>query len=157
MTGCKDGSLPVVSRELDETIESLVPAVTDLLQRITGAAPAVTEGEGSDVELSAPLRFPDGIGKGQVVASLFRWRNAVRLDVEIVHNRAFVTAEGIASDRHCFLNDFQASATLPAGTTELPAEFKREVVSGISAAKDAVQRYNRHHEAPWSQVGVVER
>ena len=155
MTGCKDSSLPVLSRELEDTIESLVPAVEDLLQRITGAAPEVTEGDVSDVLFAAPLRFPDGIGQGQVLASLFRWRDTVRLDIEIVHNRAFATPQGRASERSCFLNDYEASVTVQTGTTELPASFQREVISGISAARDAVQRYNRRNDAPWSQVRVV--
>ena len=72
MTGCTESTTPVLNRELEETIESLVPAVEGLLQRITGAAPASTDGEGTDLEIAAPLRFPDGIGQGQVLALLFR-------------------------------------------------------------------------------------
>jgi len=155
MTGCMDSSLPVICRELDETIGNLVPAVEGLLQRLTDAVPTVGELEGPGVKVTALLRFPDGIGKGEVVASLFRWRESVRLDIELAHNRAFKKPDGTASDRRCFLNDYEASITVPAGTEELPAEFQREVVSGISAARDAVQRYNRVHQAPWSQVSVT--
>jgi len=156
MTGCTDSSLPVICRELDETIENLVSVVEDLLQRLSDAAPISTgETEGSGARLTVPLRFPDGIGQGQVVASLFRWREAVRLDIEIVHNRTFTRPDGGASDRRCFLNDYEASVSLPVGTKELPAEFERQVISGIVAARDAVQRYNRQHQAPWSQVRVA--
>ncbi len=155
MTGCMDSSLPVICRELDETIGNLVPAVEGLLQRLTDAVPTVGELEGPGVRVTAPLRFPDGIGKGEVVASLFRWRESVRLDIELAHNRAFTKPDGKASERRCFLNDYEASITVSAGTEELPAEFQREVVSGISAARDAVQRYNRVHQAPWSQVSVT--
>jgi hypothetical protein len=150
-----DSSLPVICRELDETIGNLVPAVEGLLQRLTDAVPTVGELEGPGVRVTAPLRFPDGIGKGEVVASLFRWRESVRLDIELAHNRAFTKPDGKASERRCFLNDYEASITVSAGTEELPAEFQREVVSGISAARDAVQRYNRVHQAPWSQVSVT--
>lgn len=155
MTGCMDSSVPVICRELDETIEALVPAVEDLLQRLTDAVPEKSEAEGSGFKITAPLSFPDGIGKGQVVASLFRWREAVRLDIEIVHNRAFTKPDGTASDRPCFLNDFTASTKLDTGSEELTADFQREVIAGVSAARDAVQRYNRVNRAPWSQVRVA--
>jgi len=155
MTGCTESTTPVLNRELEETIENLVPAVEDLLQRITGAAPVGTAGEGTDLEIAAPLRFPDGIGQGKVLASLFRWRDTVRLDIEIVHNRTFVTPRGAASDRRCFLNDYQASTTIEIGAEGIPENFQREVISGISAAREAVQRYNRRNNAPWSQVAVA--
>jgi hypothetical protein len=155
MTGCTDSSLPVICRELDETIENLVSVVEDLLQRLSDAAPIGTETEGSGARLTVPLRFPDGIGQGQVVASLFRWREAVRLDIDIVHNRTFTRPDGGASDRRCFLNDYEASVKLPVGTSELPEEFERQVISGVLAARDAVQRYNRRSQAPWCQVRVA--
>ena len=155
MTGCTESRIPVLHRDPEETIENLAPHVEDLLQRITGAAPARTEGDGTGLEIAAPLRFPDGIGQGQVLASLFRWRHTVRLDLEIVHNRTFITPRGTASDRRCFLNDFQASSTLSIGAEEIPESFQREVISGVSAARDAVQRNNRRNNAPWSQVAVA--
>jgi len=155
MTGCTDSSLPVICRELDETIENLVSVVEHLLQRLSDAAPSSVETEGSGARLTVPLRFPDGIGQGQVVASLFRWREAVRLDIEIVHNRTFSRPDGGASDRRCFLNDYEASVSLPVGTAELPNEFEHQVIAGVLAAREAVQRYNRQHQAPWSQVRVT--
>ena len=155
MTGCMDSRTPVICRELDETIERLLPFVEDLLERLTDAVPETSEAEGSGFKVCAPLRFPDGIGKGQVVASLFRWREKVRVDIEIVHNRAFTKPDGTASDRRLFLNDYTASIKLETGCRELPADFQREVIAGVSAARDAVQRYNRENQAPWSQVRVA--
>jgi hypothetical protein len=155
MTGCTESRIPVLSRDIEETIESLVPAVEDLLQRITGAAAYRVEPEGIDLKFAAPLLFPDGIGKGQVSASLFRWRDAIRLDVVIVHNRMFMTPQGTASNRRCFLNDYQASVTIRIGAQGIPDDFQRDVISGVSAARDAVQRYNRRNNAPWCQVVVV--
>ncbi|MFQ5704294.1 MAG: hypothetical protein ACE5HT_09750 [Gemmatimonadales bacterium] len=156
MTGCIDSTVPATCRELDATIESVLPAVEDLLQRLSGEDQVVClETEGTDIKLRAPLRFPDGIGQGQVVANLFRWREAVRLDVEIVHNRMLARPDGIASDRRCFLNDYQASVTLEQGATELPSEFRREVISGVSAAQQAVLRHNRSHPEPWGRVAVT--
>ncbi len=155
MTGCTESRTPVISRDIEETIDNLAPAVEDLLQRITGAAPVDTEGDGTDLAFAAPLRFPDGIGQGQLMASLFRWRDTVRLDIEIVHNRTFMTPKGIASDRRCYLNDYQASATITIGAEDIPEQFQREVISGVSAARDAVQRYNRRNTAPWSKVSVA--
>ena len=155
MTGCTESRIPVLSRDLEEAIERLAPSVEDLLQRIAGAAPVATDGEGSDVILAAPLRFPDGIGQGKIVASLFRWRDTVRLDIHIDHNRVFMTPKGTASDRRCYLNDYQASVTLTVEALEVPETFQREVISGISAARDAVQRYNRRNSAPWNQISVA--
>ena len=155
MTGCTESRIPVLSRDLEETIERLIPCVEDLLQRITGAAPVVTEGEGTDVLVAAPLRFPDGIGHGEVVASLFRWRDTVRLDIHIEHNRVFMTPTGIASERRCYLNDYQASVELTIETLEVPENFRHEVITGVSAAREAVQRYNRRNNSPWNQVSVA--
>lgn len=155
MTGCTDSQLPVVTRELDETIDRLVPAVEDLLQRLTDSASVLSEVEETEVKVTAPLQFPDGIGHGQIVARLFKWREEVRIDIEIVHDRAFTRPDGTASDRKCFLNDYEASISLSAGTDTIPSDFERQVISGVSAARDAVQRHNRRHRAPWSQVSVT--
>ncbi len=155
MTGCTDSKLPVITRELDETIDSLVPAVEDLLQRLTDSVSVLSEVQETEVKLTAPLQFPDGIGQGQIVARLFRWREAARIDIEIVHDRAFSRPDGSASDRKCFLNDYEASISLPAGTKSLPGDFERQVISGVSAARDAVQRHNRGHCAPWNRVSVT--
>ncbi len=155
MTGCTDSSLPVICRELDETIERLAPAVEDLLQRLSDSDCIASELYGTGVKLAAPLSFPDGIGHGEVVAILFRWREAVRLDIEIVHNRTFTRPDGTASDRKCFMNDYEASITLQPGTEELPVAFRRQVIAGVLAARDAVQRHNHRHQAPWNEAKVT--
>ncbi|MFB3111052.1 MAG: hypothetical protein ACE10G_03365, partial [Gemmatimonadales bacterium] len=94
MTGCQDSNatLPVV--EIDARLESLIPAVVSLLQRNTSVKPTVTYAVGTDVKFSSELSFPDGIGEGEIVAELFVYRNAVRLDLHLEHNRVFATANG---------------------------------------------------------------
>ncbi len=155
MTGCTESGLALLHRELDETIESLLPSVEALLQALASDESVTSEPSDAGHTSSIPLRFPDAIGAGKVVGVLFRYRDHVRLDIEIVHNRRFARPGGQPSDRRCFLNDFVASISLPAKTAELPQEFRRYVVSGVSAARDAVQRHNRQQTAPWSQVVVA--
>ena len=155
MTGCTDSGLNLLQRTLDETIESLVPQLESLLQTLAPAETVSCGPEDSGYKLTVPLAFPDGIGRGQVVARVFRYRDHVRLDVEIAHTRMFARPDGSPSDRRCFLNDFVASARIqPKG--ELPPEFRRYAVAGVHAARDAVQRHNRAQTAPWNQVHVVD-
>ncbi len=155
MTGCTDSGLTLLRRELDETIERFLPAVESLLQTLAPDEAVEHESEGAGYVMAVPLRFPDGVGHGKVVAELFRYRDQVRLDIELVHNRMFALPDGSASDRRCFMNDFVASQHLTASTEELSPDFRRSVVSGVHAALDAVQRHNRAQAAPWSQVTVV--
>jgi hypothetical protein len=155
MSGSIDINSAVLSRELDQTIGRLLPAVEDLLERISNSGIVMIEGHESEVRVLAPLRFPDGIGRGEVVARLFRWRNTVRLDMHVEHNRVLARRDGTSSGRRCFLNDFQASTTIAVGIEELPADFRRQVIAGTLAARDAVQRYNRNHRAPWSEMRVA--
>lgn len=148
MTGCQDSNatLPVV--EIDARLESFIPAVVSLLQRITSVKPTVTY-VGTDVKFSSELSFPDGIGEGEIVAELFVYRDAVRLDLHLEHNRVFATANGGPSERRCYLNDFVASVTLDAEQDTLPNDFVRGVVAGVTAARDAVRRHNRRAKLPW--------
>ena len=155
MHGCVDTNLSVVSRELDEAIRAMVPAVENLMQRLSDEQPVVAEVDGTGINISVPLRLPDGIGKAEVVARLFHWREEVRLDIEIVHNRAFAQPDGTPSDRKCFLNDYHASVTRDPKSTDLTAEFERQVVSGVLAARDAVQRHNRRYDRPWNRIAVA--
>jgi hypothetical protein len=155
MTGCVESGNSVLFRELDATIEELAPAVEDLLQRAGPAEQIRSDAGEGGIKYAMPVHFPDGIGQGQLVARLFRYREAVRLDVELEHNRVFTRPDGGASDRRCFFNDFVASITLPAGTRELSVDFRRRVLSGLHAAREAVQRYNRKHPEPWNAVKVV--
>jgi hypothetical protein len=142
-------------RTLQESLLQLVPVVTDLLKRITHVDPVVTaSGEGGTL-ITAALTFPDHIGEGSLVAELFRYRDALRLDIRIDHNRYFALADGAPTERRCFLNDYVASHTMAPGEQELPTEFVRNVVAGVSAARDAVHRHNKRCQAPWNEVRVA--
>lgn len=156
MTECIETSHSLLYRELDETIEQLAPAVEALLQRISPDGFVASEPDELEHRVSVRLPFPDGIGRGEVVARLFRYRDNVRVDLEIDHNRVFAGRNGYPSEQRCFLNDFVASVTLPAGTDLLPADFERSVVSGVHASREAVQKHNRNHKQPWNQLKVVE-
>ncbi len=154
MTGCQDSNatLPVV--EIDARLESFIPAVVSLLQRITSVKPTVTC-VGTDVKFSSELSFPDGIGEGEIAVELFVYRDAVRLDLHLEHNRVFATANSRPSGRRCYLNDFVASVTLDAEQDTLPNDFVRGVVAGVTAARDAVRRHNRRAKLPWNEIRVA--
>ncbi len=155
MHGCMDSNLSVGIRELDEEIRAVSPAVQNLMQRLSDEEPVVAEADGSGVTISVPLRLPDGIGQAEAVAQLFHWREEVRLDIQIVHNRTFAQQDGSPSERKCFLNDYHASLTLEPNSTELPSDFERQVISGVLAARDAVQRHNRRYDRPWNRIAVA--
>ncbi len=157
MTGCKDSNTAISDSELDARMGNLVPAVVSLLQRLASADPTVTneDGGGSGVRVTSPLSFPDGIGEGSIVCEVFIYRGAVRLDLQIDHNRKFAVADGTASERRCYLNDYVASVTLDADQETLPVDFVRGVVAGVAAARDAVRRHNRRASVPWHEVRVA--
>ena len=155
MTGCTDSSVGLIYRELDETIASLTTQVEAMLQPIAPDHAVSRESEEDGCRFAIPLHFPDRIGNGGVVARLFRYRDRIRLDVEIVHDRMLARPDGTPSDRRCYLNDFVASVALGAGTGELPADFRRSVLRGIKLARNAVQRHNREEAAPWNQIHPV--
>lgn len=146
-----------IGAELESDIGALVPALDDLVARVTGEDPTVAEFDRTSIRITAALSFPDGIGHGVVGAHLHRYRDEVRVDIGIVHDRKFARPDGTPSDRPCYLNDFVASMTLQPGTTELPAEFIRHVVAGVAAARDGVRRHNRRNQAPWNEVLVSAR
>ncbi len=155
MNACMDSQALVAIPEIDEAICVLSTPVEDLLRRLSGSDPVPSRQVGVELGLAVPVHFPDGIGTGETVARLFHWQSSVRLDVQIVHDRMFAKPDGSPSDRRCFLNDYQASISLPPGSMELPAGFIREVVSGVAAARNAVQRHNRRHLQPWNRVVVA--
>jgi hypothetical protein len=155
MTGCVAGTSANLLRRLDAAAERLVPRVFALLERLSKSGPVSTERDGRAHVLTVPLRFPDGIGSGTITARLFRYRNSVRVDLAVAHNRVLALADGRPSDRHCFLNDFVASVTLGADATELPDKFVHEVVNGVRAALTAVEEHNRRHPQPWSRIEVA--
>ena len=100
------------------------------------------------------MRCPNGVGRGTVQAEMFRYHDTVRLDLVVEHTRRFLRPDGSPSDRRCYLNDFQASLTLPRGATELPESFVRSVISGVHAAREGVARHNRLHPQPWRQIRI---
>lgn len=155
MNGCIDSSSSLLSRPLDETVEVLVPAVEGLLHRIAPDEVVAREPDEGGYRLATPVRFPDGIGHGHVVARVFRYRDTVRLDIEIEHNRMLARPDGSASDRRCYLNDYIATVTLTAEASELPVEFVQGVLRGVRNAVEAVQRHNRAQKVPWGQLAVA--
>jgi hypothetical protein len=154
MTGCLDPKTSLPAGAIQETIHALVPALSSLLTRITNVEATVSQSEEFGVRLASPLTFPDGIGEGAAVAELFRYRDKVRLDIHVEHNRFFALADGGPSERRCFLNDYVASVTIDVGATTVPTEFVRNVVSGVAAARDAVRRHNSRAQAPWNEIRV---
>jgi len=155
MNGCIDSSASLMHRPLDETVEALVPAVEGLLQRIAPDEVVAREPDEGGFRLATPVRFPDGIGRGLVVARVFRYRDTVRVDIEIEHNRVLAKPDGTPSERRCYLNDYVATVTPTAEASELPAEFVQSVLRGVRNAVEAVQRHNKAQRSPWGQIGVV--
>jgi hypothetical protein len=155
MTGCLESGSAVLRQELDRTIESIAPLVEALLQRLSPNETVGTESNDAGFRGEVPLRFPDGIGRGSVLAQLFRYHDTVRLDIDIEHNRRFMRPDGTPSERRCYLTDFEASNKLARGATELPEAFTRAVVSGVLAARDAVARHNRLHPQPWQEMRII--
>lgn len=155
MTGCVESGSSLAYRQLDSALEALAPAVVQLLEHAVGGTTPTSESDGHGQRFVVPLRFPDGIGRGAVVAKLFPYRDRLRLDIEVTHNRVFAGRDGAPSDRRCYLNDFIASATLATDARELAPEFVRDVIRGVRRAMDGVQRHNRSQSAPWAQVSVA--
>lgn len=156
MNACMRPDTAAIDDRLDATLREVLPQVNNLVARVTNIEPTPTY-EGTGVQLTSPLVFPDGIGDGAVTAKLFRYRDAVRLDICIDHNRVFAAPDGEPTDRRCFLNDYIASVTLGPGGTTVPTDFIRQVVAGIAAARDAVRRHNKKAQAPWNEIRVASR
>ncbi|HXV90272.1 MAG TPA: hypothetical protein VD707_02825 [Gemmatimonadales bacterium] len=134
---------PVDPAALDEVVGRFVPAVSDLVRRITGGGARAVRLGPSHARVSGDLLFPDGVGRGTVVVGVFRYRGDLRVDLAIEHNRVFAGRGGEPSENRCYLNDYVASVTLSRQEAELPVEFVRKVVSGVGAARTAVERYRR--------------
>jgi len=154
MTGCLTDARDLTQR-LDDAVVRLVPSVAALLERLSSSGELVTRTEHRIQILTVPLRFPDGIGRGSIVARVFRYRTSVRVDLEIVHNRVLANAAGVPSQRPCFLNDFVTSVALGPEAEALPPEFVRQVLTGVRNATAAVESHNKRHPEPWGQVRVV--
>lgn len=143
--------------QLQDAMERLVPAVERLLRSTTRSEPYQYHGEEQEIRMAVALQFDDGIGNGELVAKLHRYRGAIRLDLQIEHDREFAASNGKGSGIRCFLNDYVASVELPLEQIVLPREFVRSVVSGVAAALSAVSRHNRLHPEPWFKVRVAAR
>ena len=146
---------PLAPAAPDAAVTRLVPSVTDLVRRAAGSDAVPLRSGAGEVRLSAALTFPDGIGRGAVVVEVFRYGSAVRVDLAIEHNRVFATRSGAPSDSRCYLNDYVASVTLPLDAAELPLEFVRKVIAGVSAARTAVDRERRRDTNGWLRIAIT--
>ena len=157
MTGCKDSNTAISDREMDARLGNLMPSVMGLLQRLTSTDPTIAgeEDGGSGVRFVSGLSFPDGIGEGEIVCEVFLYRNTVRVDLHVEHNRMFALADGTPSERRCYLNDYVATVTVDPDQDSLPVDFVRGVVAGVAAARDAVRRHNRRVQVPWNEIRVA--
>lgn len=155
MTGCVTGNSADLLRQLDATVEGLVPHVAALLAGVCRDQEVSTAREDGVWVVSGPVRFPDGIGEGIVMARLFRYRTSARVDITLVHDRVIALADGRPTGRACFLNDFKAAVTLEASAAELPESFVRQVTTGVRTALAAVDEHNRRHPQPWSRIRVA--
>jgi hypothetical protein len=154
MTGCVTGNSANLMRRLDAAVEALVPAVAEFLSRL-GEGQVEAGREDGVPSLGIPLRFPDGIGRARLTARVFRYRTGVRVDLAIVHNRVIALANGLPTDRGCFLNDYVACVTLGPDDVTLPEKFVSRVESGVRAALTAVEEHNRRHPQPWGRIRVA--
>jgi len=146
------------SLEMSVAMERLAPAASGLVRRIAGQEPVrYSRPATHDIRISAPIRFPDGVGHGELVATLFGYRGALRVDITIEHDRMLATPEGVRTGTPCYLNDYQTSITLPLGALELPALFVQRTVAGVAAALGAVQRYVKRSAVAWGMISVVQR
>ena len=155
MTGCVARDSADLLRRLDGAVERLVPHVTALLGSFPSAGPVTASRAENVVSVEAPVVFPDGIGRGALVARLFRYRTSVRVDVVLTHNRMIALADGRPGDRACFLNDFSASTTLGPDAEELPERFVTKVQSGAEKAVRAVDEHNGRFPRPWGRIHVA--
>jgi hypothetical protein len=153
--GCVESGPYEGAQQIEETLEALVPAVAGLIKRSAGTEDVACEAGDTGYRFSAPVYFPDAIGGGSVVARLFHYRDRIRIDVEIVHNRVFAKADGTPSDRRCYMNDFVASVTTDPDVQQLPPDFERSVLRGVRGAREGVRRHNREQTSPWNQVKVA--
>jgi len=140
---------------VNDAIGILIPKVENLVRTVCHEEPVSTADGENGVIITAPISFPDGIGTAAVKAELFKYREKIRLDIHLDHNRMFAKRGGVPSDRRCFMNDYVASVTVSSGTDEIPRDFVRKAVSGIAAARDAVRRHNRDSRGVWDEIRVA--
>jgi hypothetical protein len=139
-------------------LERLVPSVAALLRRATGQEPVrLSRPATRDITLAAPVSFPDGIGQGTLIAALFVYRSAVRLDVTLEHDRMLATPEGVHTGTPCFLNDYRTSITLGKDAAALPDAFVLRTVQGVKEARYGVDRHLKRNAQRWPTIAVVPR
>lgn len=139
----------------DHQATARVAMQAECLLTLATGLPVRQSQTGAEVRLTSPVSFPDGIGLGQLVAEVFWYRGAIRVDIRLEHNRVFASADGRAGLRPCYLNDFVASVTL-APEDELSPAFRHGVLRGVKRARTAVTRHNDQHLEPWNQLHVVQ-
>jgi hypothetical protein len=155
MTGCVAQDSADLLRRLDAVVERLVPRVATLLGSVASAGAVTTARASNAVSLEVRVVFPDGIGRGALVARVFRYRTSVRVDVVLTHNRMIALADGRPGDRPCFLNDFSASVTLGPDAEFLPEAFVSGVRAGVEKAVRAVEEHNGRFPRPWGRIHVA--
>lgn len=148
----------VESATVDQALERVLPAVANLLLRATGNQPHRTvRRDTREVRLGSVVRFPDGVGSGELVAAVFPYRGKVRADIVLEHDRMIATSDGVRTGTPCFLNDYQTSVTVNAETTELPALFLQRTVEGVKTAVRAVDIHRKREGMRWGAIHVARR
>lgn len=148
----------VESASVDQALERVLPAVANLLRRATGREPNRTvRRDARDVRLASAVNFPDGVGSGELVATVFRYRGKVRADFVLEHDRMIATSEGVRTGAPCFLNDYQTSITLDATAAELPPLFVQRTLDGVRAAVTAVDTHRKREGIRWGAIHVARR
>src|SRR5512140_2672424 len=97
----------VGTRTVDEALHRVLPSVVALLRQATGREPlGVLRRDLGELKLSAPVLFPDGVGSGELVATVFSYRGRVRADFVLEHDRVLANQDGVRTPIRCFLNDY---------------------------------------------------
>lgn len=152
-------SIPLIEHsgsDMAPDIGALTHSIVELIGDAAESDQVAVERDGSNLNISAPVSFPGGVGHGCLCAETFCYRGRVRLDVTLAHNRVFARPDGTPSDRRLYLNDFVASTTLDAGLDVVPAAFAEHVSDGVARARDAVRRHNADPGAYWQEIIVAE-
>lgn len=146
----------VQTSTVDEALHRVLPSVVALLRQATGREPlGVLRRDRGELKLSAQVSFPDGVGSGELVATVFAYRGRVRADFVLDHDRVFATQDGRRTAVRCFLNDFQASVTMATDDAELPPAFVQRTLAGMKDALEAVRRHRERSVGTWGAVYVA--
>ena len=141
---------------VDEALHRVLPSVVTLLRQATGREPlGMMRRDLAELKLSAPVTFPDGVGSGELVATIFAYRGRVRADFVLEHDRVLATPDGSRTANRCFLNDFQASATMALDAQALPRDFVLRALQGFKDALAAVQKHRQRTNAVWGAIYVA--